>query len=312
MHLHLQASTDQSEVDTNFAPQIGSFAFSVIQLLGIIAVMSQVAWQVFVLFVPVIAICIWYQVSLFDPGLISFIPNIPASTLSLFVDEVLVLFQRYYIDTARELARLVGVCNAPIIQHFAESISGVTTIRSFSQESRFVDTNFRLSDEYSRPKFYNAGAREWLCFRLDMLSSITFAFSLIFLISVPKGFINPGKHCSVLINFLCLQLIVITFIGMIDMLLPVSAIAGLAVTYGLNLNMLQAWVIWTLCNLENKVISVERILQYTSIPSEPPLTVEENRPSSNWPSMGEVELHDVQVIIIDIHHFLLLLNFEPS
>jgi len=71
--------------------------------------------------------------------------------------------------------------------------------------------------------------------------------------------------------------------------------AGLAVTYGLNLNMLQAWVIWNLCNLENKVISVERILQYTSIPSEPPLTIEENRPGSNWPSMGKVELHDLQV-----------------
>ena len=103
------------------------------------------------------------------------------------------LFQRYYIDTARELARLAGVCKAPIIQHFAESISGMMTIRSFNQESRFVDTNFHLSDDYSRPKFYNAGAMEWLCFRLDMLSSITFAFSLIFLISIPKGFIDPGR-----------------------------------------------------------------------------------------------------------------------
>jgi len=61
----LQASTDQSEIDTGFAPQIGAFAFSIIQLLGIIAVMSQVAWQVFVIFIPVIAICIWYQVLFF-------------------------------------------------------------------------------------------------------------------------------------------------------------------------------------------------------------------------------------------------------
>nr|QEY08336.1 ATP-binding cassette sub-family C member 3b [Crocus sativus] len=227
-----RASTDQSEIDTNFASQIGSVAFSIIQLLGIIAVMSQVAWQVFIIFIPVIAICIWYQ--------------------------------QYYIDTARELARLIGVCKAPIIQHFAESLSGSMTIRSFNQETRFVSTNFRLSDEYSRPKFHSAAAMEWLCFRLDMLSSITFAFSLIFLISIPKGLIDPG-------------------------------LAGLAVTYGLNLNMLQAWVIWNLCNLENKVISVERILQYTSIPGEPPLTVEENKPDSSWPSSGEVVLRDLRV-----------------
>ncbi|XP_008792064.3 ABC transporter C family member 3-like isoform X3 [Phoenix dactylifera] len=227
-----RASTDQNEVDTGIPFQIGAFAFSIIQLLGIIAVMSQVAWQVFIVFIPVIAACIWYQ--------------------------------QYYIDTARELARLVGVCKAPIIQHFAESMSGSMTIRSFGHESRFVGTNFHLNDEYSRPKFYNAGAREWLCFRLDMLSSLTFAFSLVFLISVPKGVIDPG-------------------------------IAGLAVTYGLNLNMLQAWVIWTLCNLENKIISVERILQYTSIPSEPPVTIEANRPDCNWPSRGEVDLRDLQV-----------------
>ncbi|KAJ6844581.1 ABC transporter C family member 3 [Iris pallida] len=227
-----RASTDQSEIDTNFASQIGSLAFSIIQLVGIIGVMSQVAWQVFVIFIPVIAICVWYQ--------------------------------QYYIDTARELSRLVGVCKAPIIQHFAESLSGSMTIRSFNQETRFVQTNFHLSDEYSRPKFYNAGAMEWLCFRLDMLSSITFAFSLIFLISVPKGYIDPG-------------------------------LAGLAVTYGLNLNMLQAWVIWNLCQLENKVISVERILQYTSIPSEPPLTIEARKPDRDWPLNGEVVLRDIQV-----------------
>ena len=50
----------------------------------------------------------------------------------------------------------------------------------------------KLSDGYSRPKFNIAGAMEWLCFRLDMLSLIPFVFSLIFLISIPVGLIDPG------------------------------------------------------------------------------------------------------------------------
>ena len=104
-----------------------------------------------------------------------------------------IIMQQYYIPSARELARLVGVCKAPVIQHFSETISGSTTIRSFDEESRFRDANMKLSDAYSQPKFHAAGAREWLCFRLDMLSSITFAFSLIFLISIPEGVIDPGK-----------------------------------------------------------------------------------------------------------------------
>jgi len=174
--------------------------------------------------------------------------------------------QRYYIAAARELSRLVGVCKAPLIQHFSETISGATTIRSFSQEFRFRSDNMRLSDGYSRPKFYTAGAMEWLCFRLDMLSSLTFVFSLVFSVSIPTGVIDPS-------------------------------LAGLAVTYGLSLNTLQAWLIWTLCNLENKIISVERILQYASVPSEPPLVIESNRPEQSWPSRGEVEIRDLQVSI---------------
>ena len=76
-----------------------------------------------------------------------------------------------------------------------------------------------------------------------------------------------------------------------------EGIAGLAVTYGLNLNILQAQLIWSLCNMENKIISVERILQYTtSLPSEPPLVIECNRPDHSWPSQGKIDMHDLQVL----------------
>ncbi|CAH8381533.1 unnamed protein product [Eruca vesicaria subsp. sativa] len=227
-----RASTDQSAVDLIIPYEFGAVAITVIQLIGIIGVMSQVSWLVFLVFIPVVAASIWYQ--------------------------------RYYIAAARELSRLVGVSKAPLIQHFSETISGSTTIRSFNQESRFRGDNMSLNDGFSRPKFYLAGAMEWLCFRLDMLSSLIFAFSLVFLISIPTGVIDPS-------------------------------LAGLAVTYGLNLNTLQAWLIWTLCNLENKIISVERILQYASVPSEPPLVIESNRPEQSWPSRGEVDIHDLQV-----------------
>ncbi|KAF7825939.1 ABC transporter C family member 3 [Senna tora] len=227
-----RASTDQSSLDEDMPYIVGSFAFLMIELLGNIAVMSQAAWQVFIIFIPVISISIWYQ--------------------------------QYYLPSARELARLVGVCKAPVIQHFAETISGTTTIRSFDQESRFRKENMKVIDQYSRPKFNIAAAMEWLCFRLDMLSSITFACCLMFLISIPKGVIDPG-------------------------------IAGLAVTYGLTLNKLQATLILRLCSMENRIISVERILQYTCIPSEPPLVIEENQPNPSWPSNGEVNICDLQV-----------------
>lgn len=67
-------------------------------------------------------------------------------------------------------------------------------------------------------------------------------------------------------------------------------------------------MIWELCNLETKIISVERILQYTCIPSEPPLVVDENRPHASWPLYGTVDIHNLQVvgvIIIFIAYYLL-------
>ncbi|XP_042398496.1 ABC transporter C family member 3-like isoform X2 [Zingiber officinale] len=57
-----RASTDQNAVDTDIPTRIGAVAFNFIQLVGIVAVMSQVAWQVFIVFIPVIATCLWYQV----------------------------------------------------------------------------------------------------------------------------------------------------------------------------------------------------------------------------------------------------------
>ncbi|KAI3746682.1 hypothetical protein L6452_09121 [Arctium lappa] len=227
-----RASTDQSALDLTIPYTLGPFAFVVIQLLGIILVMSLGAWPVFLVFFPMIGICIWLQ--------------------------------QYYIPSARELARLVGVCKAPVIQHFSETTSGSTTIRSFDQKCRFENMCLKLVDNYSRPKFHVAGALDWLGLRLDMLSSFMFAFTLIFLVSVPEGTIDPST-------------------------------AGLAVTYGLNLNMLQGWVIQKLCKLEIQFISVERIFQYSSIASEPPLIIDTNRPDNFWPSQGKVDIRHLQV-----------------
>ncbi|RWR86222.1 ABC transporter C family member 3-like protein [Cinnamomum micranthum f. kanehirae] len=238
----LLASTDQTDVDLSIPNQMGSVAFSVIQLIGIIAVMSQVAWQVFIIFIPVIAICIWYQ-----------------STLLVRTTEVEI---REGDEDRKDRDEWVGS------QWKIELPKCLGKTQLCRTRISCIPCDYPgrgwLTDGYSRPKFHNVGARDWLCLRLDLLSCLTFPFSLVFLISMPKGMIDPG-------------------------------IAGLAVTYGLNLHMLQAMVIWNLCNVENKIISVKRIFHYMRIPSEPPLVLENNKPSHDWPTQGEVDIRDLQV-----------------
>ncbi|KAI7726460.1 hypothetical protein M8C21_018350 [Ambrosia artemisiifolia] len=57
-----RVSSDQTAVDLTIPYNIGPFAYAVIQLLGIVLVMSLGAWPVFLVFFPVVGICIWLQV----------------------------------------------------------------------------------------------------------------------------------------------------------------------------------------------------------------------------------------------------------
>ena len=61
---------------------------------------------------------------------------------------------------------------------------------------------------------------------------------------------------------------------------------------------------WNLCNVETNIISVERIQQYSSIPSEADLVIEEKRPPPSWPSQGTIELQKLQVRVQSCDLFL--------
>lgn len=72
-------------------------------------------------------------------------------------------------------------------------------------------------------------------------------------------------------------------------------------TYGLNLNgRLSRWIL-SFCKLENKIISIERIYQYSQLLGESPAVIEDSRPPSNWPERGTIELLDVKVLTKQIY-----------
>eukprot|EP00257_Ricinus_communis_P020115 XP_015579276.1 ABC transporter C family member 5 [Ricinus communis] len=227
-----RVSIDQSVVDLDIPFRLGGFASTTIQLLGIVGVMTKVTWQVLLLVVPMAIACLWMQ--------------------------------KYYMASSRELVRIVSIQKSPIIHLFGESIAGAATIRGFGQEKRFMKRNLYLLDCFARPFFCSLAAIEWLCLRMELLSTFVFAFCMILLVSFPHGSIDPSM-------------------------------AGLAVTYGLNLNArLSRWIL-SFCKLENKIISIERIYQYSQIPSEAPPIIEDSRPPSSWPENGTIDLIDLKV-----------------
>lgn len=103
------------------------------------------------------------------------------------------ILQAYYIATARELARMVGISKAPILHHFSESIAGVATIRCFNQQQRFYSKVMALTDDYSRVAFHNYATMEWLSVRINFLFNLVFLFVLTILVTLPRSAIDPSK-----------------------------------------------------------------------------------------------------------------------
>lgn len=52
-----------------------------------------------------------------------------------------------FMQTARQLRRMESVKRSPIYSHFFETLNGVSTIRAYSQEQRFIQENFAKVDE---------------------------------------------------------------------------------------------------------------------------------------------------------------------
>ncbi|XP_057733182.1 ABC transporter C family member 10-like [Arachis stenosperma] len=186
----------------------------------------------------------------------------------LFVSIPMIIFairlQRYYFATAKELMRLNGTTKSYVANHLAESVAGAVTIRAFEEEDRFFAKNLHLIDVNASPFFHTFAANEWLIQRLETVSAVVLASAALCMVVLPSGTFTSG------------------FIGM-------------ALSYGLSLNASLVFSIQNQCNIENYIISVERLNQYMHIPSEAPEIIEGNRPPTNWPLEGKVEIHDLQI-----------------
>ncbi|KAG2609544.1 hypothetical protein PVAP13_4KG049200 [Panicum virgatum] len=172
--------------------------------------------------------------------------------------------QSYYLASAKELMRINGTTKSALANHLGESVAGAITIRAFEEEDRFFEKNLELVDKNAGPYFYNFAATEWLIQRLETMSAAVLSFSAFVMALLPPGTFSPG------------------FVGM-------------ALSYGLSLNMSFVFSIQNQCQLANQIISVERVNQYMDIPSEAAETIEENRPSPDWPQAGRVELRDLKI-----------------
>ncbi|CAI4045596.1 hypothetical protein SKDZ_12G0130 [Saccharomyces kudriavzevii ZP591] len=168
----------------------------------------------------------------------------------------------FYMAGSRELKRFESISRSPIYQHFSETLVGVTTIRAFGDEGRFMQENLQKIDENNKPFFYLWVANRWLAFRIDMIGSL-----VIF-----------GAGLFILFN-----------IDHID-----SGMAGISLTYAISFTEGALWLVRLYSEVEMNMNSVERVKEYMKIEQEP-YNQHKEVPPSQWPQDGKIEVNDLSL-----------------
>lgn len=106
---------------------------------------------------------------------------------------MLTTLHSYYLATSRELKRLAAVSRSPIFAWFSESLSGLSTIRAFSQQSVFVATNDRRVDRNQICYLPSISVNRWLAVRLEFVgSTIIFLAATLALVTLITTGVDAG------------------------------------------------------------------------------------------------------------------------
>jgi ATP-binding cassette subfamily C (CFTR/MRP) protein 4 len=162
-----------------------------------------------------------------------------------------------YITTSRSVKRLEGITRSPVFTHLNASIQGLSTIRAFRAQ-QLLETQF---DGHQ-----------------DLHSSAWYMF-----ISTSRAF---GFWLDI-ICFFYIALVTLSFLFIGSDVFGGNV--GLAITQAIGLTGMFQWGMRQSAELENQMTSVERVLEFSKLNSEPPLeTAPDKVLPKNWPMEGEI------------------------
>jgi ATP-binding cassette, subfamily C (CFTR/MRP), member 4 len=122
---------------------------------------------------------------------------IPFSLVALpFVLIGFYYLRKYYMITARQIKRFESITRSPVYSSVPSTLEGLSVIRAFGAQTRFLHSFNRNQDENTRIVFAFISISHWLGFRLDMMAAvivtlITFACVLLrFNLNITAGSIG--------------------------------------------------------------------------------------------------------------------------
>ncbi|KAK2097539.1 Multidrug resistance-associated protein 6 [Saguinus oedipus] len=145
-------------------------------------------------------------------------------------------FQSLYVVSSCQLRRLESASYSSVCSHMAETFQGSTVVRAFRTQGPFVAQNNARVDESQRIGFPRLVADRWLAANVELLGN---------------GLVFAAATCAVLSKA------------------HLSAgLVGFSVSAALQVTQTLQWVVRNWTDLENSIVSVERMQDYAWTPKE--------------------------------------------
>uniref|UniRef100_A0A8C8ZR90 Multidrug resistance-associated protein 1 n=1 Tax=Prolemur simus TaxID=1328070 RepID=A0A8C8ZR90_PROSS len=168
--------------------------------------------------------------------------------------------QRFYVASSRQLKRLESVRCSPVYSHFNETLLGVSVIRAFEEQERFIRQSDLKVDESQKAYYPSIVANRWLAVRLEYVGNCIVLFASLFSV-ISRHSLSAG-------------------------------LVGLSVSYALQITTYLNWLVRMWSETEANIVAVERLKEYSETEKEAPWQIQETAPPSTWPQVGRVEFRN--------------------
>lgn len=173
------------------------------------------------------------------------------------------LFALYYRSSAREIKRIDSVLRSSVFAQFGETLTGLSTVRAYGEQARFVSLNQHYIDKMNGAYLLTLTNQRWLGIRLDFTGNLLIL--VVAILAVTSRFnVNPST-------------------------------TGLVLSYTMQVTGMIGWMVRQFAEVENNMNATERVHHYgTRLDVEADFE-SSSPPEKSWPARGEITFRDVSM-----------------
>jgi len=174
---------------------------------------------------------------------------------------IYILIQRLYVASCSKLKRLDSASKSPIYSHFGETLTGISTIRAYNAQARFIGIIEQRVDENNQFAYPTVACNLWLGMRLQFIGALVVLAACVFAV-IGRDTVSAG-------------------------------VVGMSLSYALNMSLMLNHLVKMTAEFESNLTSVERIGEYCSEEThEAEWRIEGKKPGKEWPAQGRIEFVD--------------------